>query len=103
MKITLDFGNGIKRRYNLIGDLEACIRRGYHVTIEFCHPNFGEVLIAKPYYGGLQGLTNYCCDILKGKLKAKKIKLPHNLEESFRKRLAHEIAKQIIHTPKRRG
>ena len=47
-KITVDFGKGIKRKYEIVNDYRyKGIMDGKHYQIEFCHPNFGEVMIAR--------------------------------------------------------
>jgi len=113
VKIILDFGAGNKRKYFLGGEAVNALARGDNLAIEFCHPYFGEIFIVKlrkkrDIYGrspSLYGLTNYCCNLLKKKLKAKSIKLHYDFEPAFRKKLALEMTKQIFHIvkPKRRG
>jgi hypothetical protein len=50
IKIKVDFGNGVIRRYQLLEDPTESRDRPHDWTIEFCHPKFGEIFIARREY-----------------------------------------------------
>lgn len=47
MNIKLDFGDGLTREYTLTEQLASSLSDGGYVTFEVCHPNYGEVFLAK--------------------------------------------------------
>ena len=46
IKIVVDFGGGLKRKYTLV-DYASQVDKKCHWQIEFCHPKFGEIFIAR--------------------------------------------------------
>jgi len=50
IKIKVDFGNGVIRHYQLLEDPNESKNRPHDWTIEFCHPEFGEIFTARREY-----------------------------------------------------
>ena len=50
VKIEVDFGNGVTRHYQLLEDPTESNDRPHDWTIQFCHPKFGEIFIARREY-----------------------------------------------------
>ena len=47
MDIKIMFKDGKIRTYNIQEELAEKVNDGHHLAIEICHPDFGEVMIAK--------------------------------------------------------
>ncbi len=51
MRVILLFDSdtieGVYREYTLQDDLDEKLRKGKRISIKFCHPFFGEMMIAK--------------------------------------------------------